>query len=236
MSFKPNVQTRAQNSQASPLANDVLKMIQGQISGGTMGGGFSPLERQAGTAIQQVVNSGMSNTVPVVRDIGPAGANFGKMIADLEAVHGRNVNRGAADMREQAGIAGTRYGSTLATGEGRFRAGANQDFNVQAGQMAMALDEARRADTQVGIQRDVAAGQLAQGQQDELLRSIMAMFQMGQGAMAPIFQMAGAGILPEHLMVSPGMGPQLLSGLMQLAGVMAPVAGQWMQNRRPATA
>jgi hypothetical protein len=32
------------------------------------------------------------------------------------------------------------------------------------------------------------------------------------------------------------MGPQLLSGLMQLAGGMAPVAGQWMQNRRPATA
>jgi hypothetical protein len=221
MGFSPNVQTRQQGSQATPLANDLLSMIQGQLDQGSFGAGFGPLQQNAGTAIQQFMNSGGAN----IRDVGPAGADFEQMVKSLEAVQNRRVGQQASDLREQAGAAGTRYGSTLGTAEGRFRGAAQDDFNVQLGQLAMALDQARRQDTQMGINRDVAQNQLNLG-------AIGQMFGMGSQAINPAFQLASQGILPEHLLVSPGMGSQLLSGGMNFAGAMMPTLGQFLGNRQ----
>lgn len=227
MGMKPTTQTREQKSQASPLADDLLKMIQGQISGGTFGQGLGSMTQGAGTAIQQLVNSGLSNTTPVVRDVGPAGADFGKMVAALEAVQNRRTGEQAANIREQAGAAGARYGTTLGAAESGFRRDTEQDFNVQLGNLAMGLDEARRADTALGVQRDVAQNQLVQQQQAQMLQSIMSMFGMGQANEAAGLGLAGQGILPEHLLVQQALGPQLLTALVQgLAGGASALAGK----------
>ena len=239
MGMGPRVQTREQRSQATPLADDVLRMIRGQLASGRAGSGFSPLQQQAGTAIQQYINSGGINAMPVVRDIGPAGADFGRMVSALETVQNRRVDEQAANLREQAGAAGTRYGTTLGAAEGAFRRDAQADFNVTLEQLAVALDEARRADETLGIQRDLSLGQLQQSaeqfNQQRMLEAITTMFGMGQQNMAPIFALAQMGILPEHLMVSPGVGSQILSGIMSGASAMLPVAGQFLLNRRQQT-
>ena len=55
--IKPTIESRQPESQASPLAGDVLDQLRRQIIGGQFGEGFGP-QREAGTAIRQFVNSG----------------------------------------------------------------------------------------------------------------------------------------------------------------------------------
>ena len=53
----PRIDKVERTSQATPLAEDFLKFLQGQLSEGAFGIGVGPLQREAGTAIQQFVTS-----------------------------------------------------------------------------------------------------------------------------------------------------------------------------------
>lgn len=235
MSMGPKVKRVRQRSQATPLAEDLLARIQGQLDQGTFGQGFGGLDSEAGTAIRQFMARGGAN-LPAIRDVSGPGVNFGEMIDALETVQNRNVNRNAADLREQFGAAGTRYGTTAQQGEGRFRAEAAQDWNVQLGQLAMALDNMRRADETLGVNRDVAAANFALQGGNQELQSIMQMFSMGQANLAPLFQLAAMGILPDEIIAQPGAGAQIMAALPNFLSATLPTIGRaagWGQSSVP---
>jgi hypothetical protein len=105
MSLGNKVESVDRRNNASGLSDDVIAYLQGQIAEGSFGTGVSPLQREAGTAIRQVVNSG------------------GLSPEILDAVN-RTTNRQAGDLREGFGIAGSRFGTPLAIGEGILRSDA----------------------------------------------------------------------------------------------------------------
>jgi hypothetical protein len=123
MSMKPNVRTKEVKSQATPLANDVLGFLQRQIQGGTFGGGFGALQQQAGTGIQQFVNSG--------------GGSFDRspQIEALKKLHGFDLNKGMADLSEMFGQAGGRFGSGLAGATGDYVSKSNAEFENNIGSL-----------------------------------------------------------------------------------------------------
>lgn len=183
---KPSV-TRVQGtSQATPLANDILKMLMAQINSGQAGTGFGPLQRDAGTAIQQFVNSG--------------GGQFDttQMFKDMESGHQRRVDQGAGQIREGYSMIGGRMGTGSRGDEADFRANANAEYGARIGE----------------INRQEFGNQ-----QNRLLQAIGAMFNMGTENMAPFFNFASQGIMPETITVgdSPlSAGSGLLAGLAQM--------------------
>ena len=53
----PRVDQVQPASQATPLAEDFLKILQGQLSSGAFGTGVGPLQREAGTALRQFITA-----------------------------------------------------------------------------------------------------------------------------------------------------------------------------------
>lgn len=94
----------------TPLSEDILGILRKQIGGGEFGAGLGPLQRQAGTAAQQLVSSLQD---PV---------NLQPLFQPFIESSRRETELGAANLRESFGIAGGRFGSPLAQGEATFRA------------------------------------------------------------------------------------------------------------------
>jgi len=191
----PRVQREEQRSQATPLGNDFLKILQGQIAEGSFGQGAGPLQRHAGTALEQYLNSIQERV-----SSGQDSNQTSQLISSLTKGSETRTNRQAADLREGFGAAGNRFGSAGALGEARLR-----------GDVASNLDQ-----TIGGIRTNQA--QFDAGQ---LLNTINLLQNLGQGNVDLFSRFAQMGILPEELIVSPGIGDQILSGLLQNSGKVA---------------
>jgi len=181
----PKIQKSPVASQATPLAEDFLKMLQGQLSSDAFGTGVGPLQRESGTALRQFV-SALQN--------GNGGVSEGsaKLIQGLEASGGARIERGAADLREQGGITGNRFGSSLAQGEALFRSEANAELDQTIG----------------GIQE-----QGRQFDSGQLLEAISQLFGQGQANTDTIGNFAQLGINPEETIISPSKTTQVVTGL-----------------------
>ena len=106
-------------SQATPLAQDILKLLQGQLSEGAFGTGVGPLQREAGTASRQFVESGGGQF-----DLSP-------LFKALEEGQGRRTEKAVGNLREGFGITGQRFGSALATGEAELRTGMGTNLEAR---------------------------------------------------------------------------------------------------------
>lgn len=141
--------------------------------------------------------------------------NTSELFSNMEKIHDRKVDEGAQGLREAFAAIGGRFGDGLAKAEGDFRANEAANFGAQIGE----------------IQRQEFASQ-----QDRLLKGIMAMFDMGTQANAPIWGMASSGIIPSDTVVqdspfSQGLGIlkgglDLFSGLKDLFGNKSPFGGE----------
>lgn len=176
--LKPRIETQQPKSQATPLAEDILGLLQKQITGGTFGEGIGPLQREAGTALRQFMNSGAggrftsgTNTdfvdtsrvpgindsaLPGVRDINLLTADprfdLNSQLGNIEQLRRRQGNQQVADLREAFGAAGTRFGSSLGQGEASLREGLDQQLGVELGNLFMAADESSRANRALDLQ------------------------------------------------------------------------------------
>lgn len=157
-------------SQATPLSEDILSLLRGQISKGELGAGVGPLQREAGTAARQFVSSGGGRF-----DLSP-------LLGQLEEIQRRRVSESTGDLRESFGIAGTRFGTPLATGEGRLRRELETEFGAQTGELLR---------TEFGAQ------------QQRLLQGIELLQNLGQENLEPFLMLAQLGINPEVFTENP---------------------------------
>lgn len=178
---------------ATPLAEDVLQTLRNQITGGTFGEGFGPLQREAGTAIRQFVNA--SSTLP---------SRFENLANPLIQLSRRETERGAANLREGFGIAGSRFGTTAARGEGLFR-----------GEAQGRLDA-----TLAGLMN-----QMFEQEQNRMLQGISEMFKQGQANLAPFIALTELGVLSPDTVVHPSRFREIvepIAGLAQGIGEIVP--------------
>lgn len=191
----PRKEFEEQKSQATPLAEDWLKKLQGQLSSSAFGTGVGPQQQQAGTAISQFVQS-LQGQAP-----GELSSSAQQMIRGLTDAFGQRTEQSVADAREQHGIYGQRFGSTLAQGEAALRSQADAELNQLIGGIGM---QAREFDS------------------NQLLASIGQLFGQGQANVQPFADMATLGIAPEHMIVSPSTGAQIVTGVTGLVDAAAP--------------
>lgn len=242
----PDIEKVDRSSQATPLAQDVLRELQGQIDEGGFGRGAGPLQRQAGTAIEQFLNTvqtratggggGVNFSPTTVNTAGQLADRLGQLTGALERGSERRTNRQAADLREAFGIAGSRFGTPLALGEARLRsdaASALDEIIANAQFQQTGLEQrAREFDVGSNIQQQLALQDFLfrnrglnlqdRAQQDQTqLAAISQMFNQGQANLDPFLRLAQLGIIPEDVIASPGIGSQLLSGGLQVAGMAA---------------
>ena len=190
----PRIEKVEQTSQATPLAEDFLKILQGQIDEGSFGTGVGPLQRDAGSAIRQFVTS-LQGSV----EGGPS-ESLQRLLSGVDAGGLRRTEEGAGNLREQFGITGSRFGTPLALGEARFRAESGEGLDRTLG----ALGEQ-------GRQFDIGA----------LLEGIQQLFGQGQANTDLFARFAALGILSEEIIAQPGIFDQILSGVLQGAGAFA---------------
>lgn len=206
-------ETVERESQATPLAEDVLGLLRQQIEGarmGTTGGpgqtpqqrqgaldanafgmGVGPLQREAGTSMRQLLNSLEGGGIGVPQE----------QRAALEQVQTNQRERALADLGEQFGMAGSSLGTPQSVGQARL------------------LSELVPRQTQQLFEE----GRARQGQ---LMQAIMGMQQLGQQNVEPFFQMARQGILPEEVVVKEH---PLVSGLGAVSG-LGKGAGSFLQG------
>lgn len=122
--IQPTTKRVQGQSQATPLANDVLDLLMKQITGGTFGSGFGPLQQQAGTSAQQFVNSG--------------GGQFdtSELFKNLGDVFRQNQQQDVAQLRENYGGIGGRLSSGAAGAEADLLAKGNANFGAQLGEIS----------------------------------------------------------------------------------------------------
>lgn len=186
MPFGASTQTVPVTSQATPLGEDYLRRLQGHLSSDAFGTGVGPLQQEAGTALRQFITS--------LQGQGGVSEGAQRLISGLEQESGRRTERQVGDAREQHGIYGQRFGSTLAQGEAALR-------------------------SQAGAELDQLIGQIQEGSRQfdatQLLASIGQLFGQGQANVAQVADFAALGIHPSDTIASPGFLQQLLSGGMQ---------------------
>lgn len=183
MGFGASTQTVPVTSQATPLGEDYLKMLSGHLSSDAFGTGVGPLQQEAGTALRQFITS--------LQGQGGVSEGAQRLIGGLEQESGRRTEEGAANLREQHGIAGQRFGTALGQGEAAFR-------------------------SQAGAELDQLIGQIQEGARQfdatQLLESIGQLFGQGQANTDAVADFAALGIHPSDTIASPGFLQQLLSG------------------------
>lgn len=188
--LKPQRETYQPQSQASPLAGDVLDLLRRSIAGGTFGSGFGPLQRGAGTAIQQYVNARQTPEM------------FNKLAEPLVKLADIQLGKNLGNLKEAFSIGGNRFSSSAAKGIAQEQTDSSANLQAQLSDLFM------------------------KGQ-DQLFNAIQAMQTMGTQDLAPLFSMAGMGILPEQTVYqdSPFVkGVQLWTNLMAAAGDAAKAA------------
>jgi len=169
-------------SQATPLAQDILEMLRGQLAEGSFGVGVGPLQQQAGTAASQFVSSGG------LEQLSP-------LIKELEKIQNRRVGEATGNLKESFGIAGSRFGTPLATGQAKLVTDLESEFSA-------------------GI------GQLLLGQRQQQLQGIGLLQGIGQQNIAPFLGLASQGINPDVFTQNP-----FLTALSALSGAAEGVAG-----------
>lgn len=232
-----DISTVQPRSQATPLAQDVLGILRGQLlpEGFVMPGPTTETRRvglpggRGGAALARAGLDPFPHIIEQTFEVPPdlsgiplsferAGRGLGplqrragteleqfissgggrfdlsKLASDLEAIHQRRTEEGVADLREGFGIAGTRAGTSQAVGEARFRGQAEQDFAATIGELFRRSFEER---------------------QNRLLAAINLLQNMGAQNLAPFFQLASLGILPEQTIVQQN---PFATGLQALAG------------------
>ena len=124
-SLKNKTESIERRNNASPLADDLLSFFQQEIEGGNLGAGVGPLQRQAGTAAQQFVNSGGGQF-----DISP-------LFEAFQAQSDRGTKTGLRDLREGFGIAGNRFGTGFGAGSAQFGAQRQADLDAFLGKLSL---------------------------------------------------------------------------------------------------
>lgn len=138
-----------QRNVATPFAEDILRFFSGvanqQLSQAT------DLQRQLGTAISQYISSG---GMPF--DVTP-------QAKALEEVFAIDRRRGLADIAEQFGVAGSRFGTPIAVGSGRFLEGIMPRQEAVLGDLYLRAHEgaANRLLQSFGVGNQTAAAQMA---------------------------------------------------------------------------
>jgi hypothetical protein len=186
MSFGPSTKSVPVTSQATPLSQDYLKMLSGHLSSDAFGTGVGPLQQEAGTALRQFITS--------LQGQGGVSEGAQRLISGLEQESGQRTAEGAANLREQHGIAGQRFGTALGQGEAAFRSQAGSELDQLIGGIQ---EGARQYDT------------------TQLLASIGQLFGQGQANVGQVADFASLGINPSDTIASPGLLSQLLSGGIQ---------------------
>ncbi len=183
----PNIDKVGTESQASPLTDDILKQLQGILSQGGLGTGAGPLQREAGTAIQQFVKA-LQGT------LGGRSEGVNKLIGGLEAGSKRRTDTAAADQREAFGITGSRFGSPLATSEALLRSESATGLDQTIGGI---LETSRQFDT------------------NALLAGISQLFGQGQANTNAFTNLLPLGVFQEEVIATPGVFDQILAGSIQ---------------------
>lgn len=213
MSFGPNVQKEEVGSQATPLAEDFLKILQGELST-SFGTGVGPSQRESGTALRQFIQTLQGD----VTGGGTAGigdtTGSQRLIKGLEVGSQARTARSVGDLREQSGILNQRFGSSLAQGEALLRSEADASLD----QLIGGIQEGQR---QFDVGAEQTDEQIRQGSQQLLLQSIQGLFGQGQASLDFFRQLTSLGIFPEELIVSPSIEGQLLSGGIDIAASFA---------------
>lgn len=186
----PKIQSVDRTSQATPYANDFLRILQGHLDSafttptGTAGmtPGQSPVQM---TNFQQKL--GGINTAGSLVDSSP------QLIEALTRRSAVTTDRNAAALREGHGALGNRFGSSLTRGEGLLRSESALNLDTIIGNILMEQAARQQAARQFDVQANLEAA-------------------------APFFQMASLGIIPNEIIASPGVGAQLLSGGLDFLG------------------
>lgn len=211
----PNIKSVDKSNAATPVSGDILKILQGQLDEGAFGTGVGPLQRQAGTGIQQYVKSLQTRAGQGVNTESKVMDNTSKLIEAVTNRSRMNENKSAGDLREAFGAAGTRYGTSLARGEGTLRAesGANLD------QMIASILTDQGARQQSAREFDVNANEAAGvNHNNQLMSALNAMFGQGEANTNPFFSFADKGILDPEVIASPSTGSQLLGAFSSIFG------------------
>ncbi len=189
----PDITRVEGKNQATDFGTNFIKFLQGQMDEGAFGTGVGPLQREAGTAARQFVNSQQSSVA------GGPSQSLQRLLGGIEAGSLRRTEESAGNLREAFGITGNRFGSALALGEGRLRAEAGEGLDRTLGQLG-----------EQGRQFDINA----------LLEGIAQLFSQGQANTSTFERFASLGILPDEIIAQPGIGDQLISGAIQ-GGIQA---------------
>lgn len=194
-------------SQATPLADDVLSVLRGQLHSGGFGSGLGPISREAGTSARQFVTAGVGGRG------GVEGFDVSPLLAQLEEIQNRRTNEQVGDLRETFGITGNRFGTPLAVGEARLRSGLEADFGAQIGELLRQTFESQQ-------QRRLAA-------QSQQLQGIDLLSRIGQQNIAPFIQLAALGINPDVFTENPFVtGINAAANLGKgVAGIVNPAGG-----------
>lgn len=198
--FGPGVETEEVASQATPLAENYLKLLQGQLDQGAFGTGVSGLQRESGTALRQFISSLQGN----IGTPGTLSTGAQRLIGGLEKGSQARTKRSVADLREQSGIVGNRFGSSLAQGEGLLRSEADASLDQLIGNI---MEQARQFDEGTRLQT-----------QELLLGGISQLFGQGTENIKPFQQALQLGVFPEELIVSPSPATQIVTGATGLLG------------------
>lgn len=205
MSMGSSIQTVENRNLASPLSEDYIKVLQGQIDEGAFGTGVGPMQRSAGKSAQQYVR-GLEERVGAGVNTESKVQDYSSRLIDAErTLANRQTDREAANLREAFGAAGTRYGTTLLQGEGRFREDRAQGLDATIAQILTQQGDREQAAREF----DITSGQ---NQMQMLLQGIASLFNMGEANTAEFSKFASQGIVNPDNIVTPGLGSQLLSG------------------------
>ncbi|MEE8113337.1 MAG: hypothetical protein V3T23_03175 [Nitrososphaerales archaeon] len=189
----PRVQKEEVSTQATPLAENFLKVLQGQLDEGAFGTGVTGAQRESGTALRQFISSLQSN----IGAPGTPSAGAQRLIGGLETQSRARTERSAGDLRESQGILGARFGSSLTQGEALLRTEADANLDQLIGSI---LEQSRQFDEGIRLQN-----------QELLLGGISQLFGQGQANIEPFREALRLGVQPEETIVSPSTGTQLIT-------------------------
>jgi hypothetical protein len=180
---------------ATPAATDFVSFLQGLMDAGSLGTGVGPLQQGAGDAITNFVNTGVSR-------IASGGVDPGTdaLIGALTERSAVSTNRQAGDLREAFGAAGNRFGSGLANAEALLRGEASGNLSTTIG--------------------DILTQRQGQNEQN-VLQGIGLQAGIGQSSLAPFLALLAQGLPQAENVVSPGLGSQLLTGLLNAGAAFA---------------
>ena len=188
----PDIKRVQPKSQATPFAEDFMKVLEGYISTAFSNNG--PMQRESGSSPRQYLQSVMGiNTAGDLRN------DSDRVIGGIQKGHNMRVDRGASQIREQFGGAGHRISSSLAAKEGQFRNEAGINLEELIGQVLLNQSAQEQAARQFDVQANISA--------------FAPLFQMASLGIMPEEIIATPGVGSQILTgITGGLSNYLLSG------------------------